>query len=328
MKALKRPDQPLVSVVVPCFNESESLPELTKRLVKVSKALSEEMEIIYCDDGSRDETWTLIRTLSEKHSEIRGIRLSRNFGHQACLTAGLDKCQGDVIIMMDADLQDPPELIPKMLKKWKGGADIVYAVRKKRRGEGFFKKLTAALFYRILRVCTQISIPVDTGDFRLIDRSALNGLLEMRENSRFLRGMFAWVGYRQEPIYYIRQERFGGETKYPLRKMISFALDALTSFSKMPLRMAVWLGLITALLAMVYAVMVIFDKLSGGTVPGWTSTTASVLFLGAVQLITIGVLGEYVARIFDEVKQRPLYLVKEDTEDQTVIEEVGSKEPS
>ncbi len=308
---IERPANPLISVVIPCYNEEDSLEELHRRISTVLSKCRIDYEIIFCNDGSRDRTMELIRLVCEKDFRVKGVDLSRNFGHQLCLTAGLDMARGDATIMMDADLQDPPELIPKMIDKWRKGADVVYAVRKKRKGESFFKKLTASVFYRLLKLSTKISIPLDTGDFRLIDRKALDAVLSLRESNRFLRGLFSWVGFNQVPIYYVRQERFAGETKYPLRKMIHFAFDGLTSFSMAPLRLAVWLGILSATVAFIYGVLVIYDALTGGTVPGWASTTVSILFLGGVQLVTIGLLGEYIGRIFEEVKSRPLYLVKE-----------------
>jgi len=297
--------------VVPCYNEEESLPVLHRRLTKVLSSVTDQYEIVLSNDGSRDGTLETIRKLAVADPHVCGVDLSRNFGHQVCLTAGLDHARGEVIVMMDADLQDPPELIPRMIERWRAGADIVYAVRRKREGESFFKKATAAVFYRILRASTKVAIPVDTGDFRLIDRCALDAVLAVRESNRFLRGLFSWVGFRQEPIYYNRKARYAGETKYPLRKMIRFAMDGVTSFSTAPLRVAVWLGLMTAGFAFLYGLRVIYQGMAGLTVPGWASTTVSVLFLGGIQLVTIGLLGEYVGRIFDEVKRRPLYLVRE-----------------
>lgn len=307
----ERPERPFISVVIPCYNEEEALPILHERLSKVLRRCTDQYEIILANDGSRDRTIDVIRSLATADPHVRGIDLSRNFGHQMCLTAGLDHARGEVILMMDADLQDPPELLPRMLKAWRNGADVVYAVRKKRIGESTFKLATAALFYRLLRMSTKVDIPVDTGDFRLIDRTALDGVLAIRENNRFLRGLFSWVGFRQEPIYYVRQQRVAGESKYPLRKMLRFAFDGITSFSWSPLRLAMWLGLVSAALSFLYGTVVIWEGLSGGTVPGWASTTVSVLFLGGIQLVTIGLLGEYIGRIFEEVKQRPLYLVRE-----------------
>lgn len=306
-----RSARPFVSAVIPCYNEEESLPVLYERLTKVLSASTDRYEIVFANDGSRDRTLEIIREISARDARVRGVSLSRNFGHQACLTAGLDHARGEVVLMMDADLQDPPELLPKMIEKWRRGVDVVFAVRKKRKGESWFKLVTAAGFYRLLRNMTNVDIPVDTGDFRLIDRKALDAVLALRESNRFLRGMFSWIGFRQEPVYYVRQARFAGETKYPLKKMLRFAFDGITSFSSVPLRFATWLGLAVAAVAFIYSLFVLRSALLGGAVPGWASTTLSVLFLGGVQLVTIGMLGEYIGRIFDEVKRRPLYMVKE-----------------
>lgn len=307
----ERPEKPFVSVVIPCYNEEESLPVLYRRLRKVLRQSAGRYEMIFSNDGSTDRTAAVIRRLAAKDDGVRGVELSRNFGHQACLTAGLEHAAGEVIVMMDADLQDPPELLAEMIEKWRQGADVVYAVRRKRKGESAFKLLTAAAFYRVLRRLTQTRIPLDTGDFRLIDRRALDAVLSIRESNRFLRGLFGWIGFHQVPVYYDRDRRYAGETKYPLRKMINFALDGLTSFSSAPLRIAVYLGLIASTIAFLYGIRVIWEGMRGGTVPGWASTTVSVLFLGGVQLFTIGVLGEYIGRIYEEVKRRPLYIVKE-----------------
>ncbi|CAN5325206.1 glycosyltransferase family 2 protein [soil metagenome] len=315
-----RRERPFISVVVPCYNEEESLGPLHARLTKVLRAATDEYEIVYANDGSKDGTLAIIRDLASRDPHVRGVDLSRNFGHQACLTAGLDRARGEVVMMIDADLQDPPELLPKMLTKWRAGADVVYAVRKKRRGESPFKLATAAAFYRLLRACTKINIPLDTGDFRLIDRRALDATLSLRESSRFLRGMFSWIGFRQEPVHYTRQERYAGETKYPLRKMMRFAFDGIASFSSAPLQLAVWIGLTSAAVAFLYGLRVIAQGIRGETVPGWASTTVSVLFLGGVQLVTIGLLGEYISRIFEEVKGRPLYLVRETIEAESMAE--------
>jgi dolichol-phosphate mannosyltransferase len=306
-----RRKRPFISVVVPCYNEEESLPALHARLTKVLQKATDEYEIILANDGSRDRTFEIIREFAEADPHVVGIDLSRNFGHQLCLTAGLDQARGEVVMMIDADLQDPPELLPKMLEKWRAGADVVYAVRRKRAGESWFKLATASLFYRLLRWCTNIDIPLDTGDFRLIDRRALDAVLSLRETNRFLRGLFTWVGFHQEPVYYSRAPRFAGETKYPLRKMIRFAVDGLTSFSSVPLHLSVWIGALSAFIAFLYLLRVFYLGWIGAGVPGWASLTVSVLFLGGVQLVVIGVLGEYVSRVFDEVKQRPLYLVRE-----------------
>jgi dolichol-phosphate mannosyltransferase len=307
----KRSEQPFLSVVIPCYNEEKALPILHERLTAVLGQHFQRYEIVLANDGSRDGTARVIRELTEADAHVRGVDLSRNFGHQLCLTAGLDHARGDVIVMMDADLQDPPELIPDMLAKWRAGADVVYAVRKKRHGETLFKKATAAAFYRLMRFVTKIDIPVDTGDFRLIDRVALDAVLSLRESNRFLRGMFVWVGFRQEPIHYEREARVAGETHYPFRKMLRFAIDAITSFSWVPLQLAVWLGLLVATLSFLYGLHVLYLGIMGRGVAGWPSMMATVLFLGGVQLITIGLLGEYLGRLFDEVKGRPLYIVRE-----------------
>jgi len=308
---MDRPERPFITAVIPCYNEEESLPELHKRLTKVLAASTDTYEIIYANDGSRDNTLAVIRELSKVDPHVVGIALSRNFGHQLCLTAGLDQARGQVILMMDADLQDPPELLPRMLEMWRAGVDVAYAQREQRKGESIFKRASAHAFYRMLKFFTKISIPVDTGDFRLIDRKALDAVLALRESNRFLRGLFSWVGFRQEPVMYVREARFAGQTKYPLSKMVRFAVDGLTSFSSAPLRLSMWVGVASSAFAFIYAARVIIQGLQGHTAPGWASTLVSVLFLGGVQLITIGLMGEYIGRIFDEVKGRPLYLVRE-----------------
>lgn len=316
-----RPERPFISAVVPCYNEEESLPILHERLTKVLSKCSDRYEIILANDGSRDGTLRLIRELVLRDPHVRGVDLSRNFGHQVCLTAGLDHARGEAILMLDADLQDPPELLPRMIAKWRQGADVVYAVRRKRKGESLFKRATAAAFYRLLKFFTKIEIPIDTGDFRLIDRRALDSVLALRESNRFLRGLFSWVGFHQEPVHYVRQKRYAGTTKYPLHKMIRFAMDGLTTFSSAPLRLAMWIGLGSAGIAFLYSLRVLYSGVWGGGVPGWASTTISVLFLGGVQLFTIGLLGEYIGRIFDEVKRRPLYLVREIIENHAVAKQ-------
>jgi len=302
---------PFISAVVPCYNEEENLPILHERLTKVFQSLGRPYEIVLVDDGSRDRTFAVIAELSRKDPCVRGVSLSRNFGHQICLTCGLDHARGEVVAMMDADLQDPPELIGEMLKKYEEGYDVVYAVRTRREGETMFKKATAALFYRILRFFTRIDIPVDTGDFRLISRRALDSVLSLRERNRFLRGLFSWVGFRQIGVPYVRPARLKGETKYPLRKMVRFALDGITSFSTFPLHAASFLGMLAALAGFLYGLRVFYIAMIGKPVPGWASLMVVVLFFGGVQLFTLGVLGDYVGRIFDEVKRRPLYFVRD-----------------
>lgn len=321
----ERAERPFISFVVPCYNEEESLPVLHERISAVARKATDRHEIVFANDGSTDGTLETIRALVGRDPNVRGVDLSRNFGHQVCLTAALDHARGDVVLMMDADLQDPPELLPRMLRKWRAGADVVYAVRKVRKGESLFKLLTAKVFYRILKWCTRINIPVDTGDFRLIDARALRAMLSMRERNRFLRGMFSWVGFRQEPVHYVRQERHAGTTKYPLRKMVRLAIDGITSFSIVPLRAASLLGILAACVAFIYSLRVLYSGMMGGGVPGWASTTVSILFLGGVQLFTIGILGEYIGRIFEEVKRRPNYFVREVIENPTAEEKDGGK---
>lgn len=302
---------PELSVVVPIYNEVENLPVLHQRVKAVCEKLGMSYELVLVDDGSADGSWELIREMHEADYHVVGVRLSRNFGHQICLTAGLEQCRGELIVMMDADLQDPPELIPKFIAKQQEGFDIVYAVRSERKGESFFKKATAAAFYRVLRSLTAINIPMDTGDFRLITRQALNSLLSIRERSRFLRGLFSWVGYRSVGVTYKRAARYKGVTKYPLHKMLRFAKDGITSFSTVPLHLATYLGFLSSVIGFVYALAVMRNWAIGSTVPGWASLAIITLFFGGVQLLTLGILGEYVGRIFEEVKQRPLYFTRE-----------------
>jgi glycosyltransferase involved in cell wall biosynthesis len=300
-----------ISAVLPVYNEEESLPVVHKRLTRVFEKLGRPYEIVFVNDGSTDGTEEIMRQLSERDPHVVSVLLSRNFGHQICLTAGLDHSSGEFIAMMDSDLQDPPELLPRMLAKIDEGFDVVYAVRKKRADESAFKKATAAVFYRLLRSVAGIDIPLDTGDFRVIRRNALESVLALRESNRFLRGMFSWVGYRQTGVYYNRPGRFAGETKYPLRKMVKFALDGILSFSSLPLRLATFMGFTFAALGTLYASRVFYVWVRGGTVQGWASTVLAVVILGSVQLITLGIIGEYIARIYDETRRRPLYFVRE-----------------
>ena len=267
-------------------------------------------EIVLVNDGSRDATLVRLRDLALTHREIVVVNLSRNFGHQLAATAGLDVSRGDAVVLMDGDLQDPPELIVDFVERWREGYDVVYATRRKRKGEGALKLLTARWFYRVVRRLTNVSIPVDTGDFRLMSRRVVNVLKETRERHRFLRGLVSWVGYPQIGVEYDRDERFSGRTKYPLRKMLRFAIDGITSFSDVPLRFASYLGFVVSIVAFIVAVAEILIKLfTGYNYPGYTSTIFAILFLGGVQLIAIGTLGEYIGRIYDQVKGRPLYLI-------------------
>jgi len=302
---------PVLSVVVPVFNEEGNLAELHRRLAAVLPSVVDSWEIVFVDDGSRDRSWQLIRDLAAADPHVRGVRFSRNFGHQMAFAAGLDHAGGEAVVIMDADLQDPPELIPELVARWREGHEVVYAVRTRREGETLFKKLTAKLFYRLLRRITQVEIPVDTGDFRLMGRRALEAFRRLPERHRFTRGLVAWVGFSQVGVPYARAARKAGETNYPLRKMLRFAVDAITSFSHVPLQLATWLGFLTSLFAFAYIVVVVVLKFVGISWPGYTSLMAAILFLGGVQLVMIGLLGEYLGRVYDEVKGRPLYLVQD-----------------
>ncbi|MBI6545621.1 MAG: glycosyltransferase family 2 protein [Cyanobacteria bacterium NC_groundwater_1444_Ag_S-0.65um_54_12] len=303
---------PVISVVIPVFNEAAILPELYRRLVATLTTSSESYELLFVNDGSTDSSLGQMVKLSERDSQVRVIDLSRNFGHQIAITAGIDHAAGQAVVIIDADLQDPPELIIRLLEQWRAGYQVVYAVREQRRGETRFKKWTAALFYRLIRRITNVDIPVDTGDFRLLDRMVVEAFRQIREKHRFVRGLISWIGFRQTGVPYVREERYAGETKYPLRKMLKFASDGITSFSFMPLQLATYLGFIVSVLSFLAICWVLYQFLvARHTVPGWSSLMVAVLFLGGIQLITIGLIGEYVGRIYDEVKRRPLYLVRQ-----------------
>ena len=308
---------PAVSLVFPIFNEEAVLPHLLARLDTLLPALTNDakgtVEAIFVNDGSRDGSLGLLREATQTRSWVRVLSLSRNFGHQVAVTAGLENANGAAVIIMDADLQDPPELLPEMLRLWREGWEVVYATRTERAGETWFKKLTAALFYRLLQRLTNVPIPADTGDFRLMDRKVVDALNRMGEHHRFLRGMAAWVGFRQIGLPYKRDARAAGETKYPLRKMFKLAMDAVCSFSHAPLRLATNLGWSIAGLSILYGVITIVRYFMAGPSfqPGWASLVVVLSFLSGVQLITLGLIGEYIGRIYDEVKGRPLYLLSE-----------------
>lgn len=305
---------PKLSVVVPCFNEEATLDELYRRMTAVcGEAMDGDYELLLVDDGSSDATWEGIERLARADSHVQGIALSRNYGHQLALTAGLHCCRGELILIIDADLQDPPELLPRMLEKIDQGYDVVYGQRRSRSGETFFKKTTAKVFYKLINRLVSINIPVDTGDFRLMTRRVLEALQAMPEQHRFVRGMVAWIGYNQTAIEYDRQPRFAGSTKYPLRKMINFAFDAITSFSVVPLRLASLLGFAVGSISLVGIAYSLLGWLCGETLQGWTSTILAVLVLGSVQLITIGIFGEYLGRLYLESKRRPLFLISKRT---------------
>ena len=302
-----------LSIVVPCYNEQECLPALHERLTKAAReAAASDYEIVLVNDGSRDRTWPMMRELAASDPHLVAVNLSRNHGHQLALTAGLDICRGDTILIIDADLQDPPELLGEMMDVMRREqADVVYGVRTARTGETRFKRATAAAFYRMLARATDVDIPVDAGDFRLISRRALDALLAMPEQSRFIRGMVAWIGFRQVPFPYRRDERFAGTTKYPLRKMIHFAFDALTGFSSAPLKLASHAGLWLSVGSVLVMLYILAGWLSGRAIPGWTSLMLIVVVIGAVQMFVLGMMGEYIGRLYSQSKQRPLYIVQE-----------------
>lgn len=303
--------QPMYSIVAPVFNEAETLPHFYKRIVEVMEGLSDPFELILINDGSRDDSYRIMQELHSQDPRVRAIDFSRNFGHQIAISAGLDYARGQAVIILDSDLQDPPETIPTLIARWKDGAEVVYAQRSKRKGETQFKLLTAAAFYRLITRITSVNIPRNTGDFRLLDRRVVDALVKMREQHRFMRGLSAWVGFRQEAVLYERQERFAGETKYPLRKMIKFSVDAITSFSHVPLKLATTFGFVLAGISLVGIVVAIILRLFTGAIIGQASTLILVLFLGGIQLIFLGIIGEYLGRIYDEVRARPLYIVRE-----------------
>lgn len=303
--------RPALSIVVPCYNEAACLDILHTRVSGAARAaVGDDYEIVFVNDGSRDDSWPVMQRLAASDPHLVAINLSRNHGHQLALTAGLDLCCGAQIMIIDADLQDPPELLADMRATMAAEqADVVYAVRRKREGETLFKKLTAALFYRVLDRVTDTPIPLDTGDFRLMSRRALDAFLSLPEQARFIRGMVAWIGFRQVPFLYDRAERHAGETKYPLAKMIRFALDAMTGFSTAPLRFASHFGLALTGASLLLFVYIAIGFFTGSAVQGWTSTMLVVVLLGAVQMFVLGMIGEYLGRLYVESKRRPLYLV-------------------
>ena len=302
--------RPTLSVVIPVFNEEETIPELDRRLRGFLADLSVTWEVVFVDDGSRDASSKMLAALAEHEPRYKLLSFSRNFGHQIAITAGMDRAEGESVVVMDADLQDPPELVRAMLDKWREGFDVVYAIRARRLGETWFKRITAALFYRVFRAMLGFEVALDAGDFRLMSRQVILTLRSLRERHRFIRGLVGWVGFRQAGVSYTRQERFAGVTKYPLRKMLSFAFDGITSFSTLPLKMATWLGAMAALLAMGLGAWAFWVKVHGVTaVPGWTTIMILVALGSAANLFMIGILGAYVGRIYEEVQRRPLYAV-------------------
>jgi glycosyltransferase involved in cell wall biosynthesis len=304
--------RPTFSFVVPIHNEEQTLPELAPRLQAVLDKLDGSAEVILVDDGSRDDSLALMHGIHARDSRFRIIELSRNFGHQLAITAGLDHARGRAVVIMDADLQDPPEVALELAAKWREGYEVVAAVREERRGESWFKRTTASLYYRILRRLASVPIAADAGDYRLIDRKALDAFRSLREKDRFVRGMFSWIGFRQAEVRFVRAERFAGETKYPLRRMIDLALDGLLSFSKVPLRLILRLGFLVSAVSFLAGVAAVACKITGVyVVTGWTSVVVAIFFLGGVQLTVLGLIGEYIGRIYEQVKDRPLYIVRQ-----------------
>ena len=304
--------KPVLSVIVPVYNEEEVIAESYKRLKAAVAAIGESYELIFINDGSRDKTPQMLAEICEQDDCVRFINFSRNFGHQPAITAGMDYAQGDAIVVIDADLQDPPEVIGDMAAKWREGYDVVYGKRLKREGETAFKKLTAKMYYRLLKNVTSVDIPVDTGDFRLIDRKVCDAMKSLGERNRYVRGLVSWVGFKQTAVEYVREKRFAGETKYPFKKMLKLAMDGIMSFSYKPLKLASGIGFAMSLISFVYLIVVICQRLfTNTTVEGWASTTAILVFTQGIVLMMLGIIGEYMGRIFDEIKGRPIYIVRE-----------------
>jgi len=302
-----------VSLVVPVFNEVQVLGAFYDRATQALSGLDGiDYEIVFVDDGSQDGSFARLASFGELNPRVRVLKLSRNFGHQIAISAGIDHARGDCVVILDADLQDPPEVVAAMIAKWREGFDVVYGVRSDRAGETPIKLATATMFYRLLGRVTNIHIPANVGDFRLISRRVVEHLKQLREKDRFVRGLVSWVGFPQTGIVYKRDPRHAGETKYPFRKMLSFAFDGITSFSTLPLKIATWTGYAAAILAVLYLLSVFVQKMLGYTVDGWATIMVAMLFMGAVQLICLGILGEYLGRVFNEVKPRPMYIIEAD----------------
>jgi dolichol-phosphate mannosyltransferase len=308
---MPRPFDPLLSVVVPCFNEQEVLRETHRRLSAALADLGTAYELVYVDDGSRDETPAILRSLQSDDDRVRVVRFSRNFGHQIAVTAGMDHAAGDAIVLIDSDLQDPPEIIGEFLKRWRDGYDVAYGQRTEREGETAFKRATASIFYRLLGRVTSVSIPPDTGDFRLMDRQVVEAIRRMPEQDRFVRGMVSWVGFRQVGVPYRREARFAGVSKYPFRRMLRLAIDAVVSFSPLPPRLATFAGMGTLGAAVLALVAITGSAIAGHGIALSAVTLLAVLLLGGIQLIAVGLLGEYASRIYRQVQGRPLYVVRE-----------------
>ena len=306
------PSRPTISIIAPVYNEEAILHELYKRVSETLETLGEPWELVLVNDGSWDRSYEIMLELHQQDPRVHIVNFSRNFGHQIAITAGMDYAQGQAVVIIDADLQDPPSVILEMVDKWREGYEVVYAIRRERKGETRFKLWTAKMFYRIINKITGVNIPLDTGDFRLLDRKAVDALRQIREHHRFMRGLSVWIGFRQTGVTYVREERFAGETKYPLSKMLRFAMDGITSFSYLPLQFATYIGFIIAGLSVLGILITIILRLSGSQAfYGQATTLVMVLFLGGIQLISLGIIGEYLGRIYDEVKNRPLYIVDE-----------------
>ncbi|MBN1436324.1 MAG: glycosyltransferase family 2 protein [Sedimentisphaerales bacterium] len=305
----------IISLVIPVYCEEQVVDETYRRLKEVLNSIADvEHELIFVDDGSTDSTLEKLKALSQQDSKVKIISFSRNFGHQIAITAGMDHARGDAVIVIDADLQDPPEVISQMLDLWRQGYQVVHGKRARRKGESLFKLATASVFYRLLARLTDIKIPLDSGDFKLMDRKVIDVLKRLREKHRFVRGLVAWTGFKQVELPYERDKRFAGQTKYPLRKMLKFALDGITAFSIKPLKVALNLGFFSVFVGLLLTVYVVVQRLvhPDTTVPGWASLLIVMIFFGGIQLITLGVVGEYIGRIYDESRDRPLYIVGEE----------------
>ena len=320
--------EPIFSIVAPIFNERENLTELYQRVKGVMEQTGEDWELVLVDDGSIDGSTQMMRDMADQDEHVHPVIFARNFGHQIAVTAGLDYSRGQAVVIIDSDLQDPPEVILDLIAKWREGYEVVYAVRAEREGESWFKLFTASIFYRVIFRITDIDIPLDTGDFRLLDRQVVNVLNQMRERHRFLRGMSAWVGFKQVGVPYRRAARHAGETKYPFKKMFRLALNAITGFSYFPLQMATYLGFICAGISTLAIPVVIATRLAGSQAFfGQATTLIAVLFLGGVQLISLGILGEYIGRLYDEAKGRPMYIVREEKRPSAQDQQVSSGLP-
>lgn len=317
--------QPVFSLVIPVWNEETVLPVLYERMVTVMDGTGEPWELIFVNDGSRDRSLEILTGLNARDARIKVLNFSRNFGHQIAITAGSDYADGDAVIIMDADLQDPPEVVLRLIEQWRAGYDVAYAVRTKRAGETWFKLVTASIFYRLIRSIADVDIPLDAGDFRLMDRRVVLAMRQLRERNRFMRGLSSWVGFKQIAVEYERAARYAGETKYPLRKMLRLANNAITSFSHVPLQLATYTGFVLAAASLIGILVTIVARLSGiSAFSGQATTLVSVLFLGGIQLIFLGIIGEYLGRIYDEVKNRPLYIVADAIGFQRPVLEVSS----